>query len=203
MANPKKVKVIVTVKSDVPGDFTIEPSPKGSLPKGKKGELVFENDHHPGFDVHFDLVDKSGLGYKFPPPDKMSSAVWSELGATSCPRDGRMEVFQPLSIDNDQMTLVARNPNAGTVVGGFYYMLRVTRDGGSSYLPLDPGGDNKNGPISPRPVAAWIAPAVTGALVAIGTVALLNESLVPVTVLEFAVGGAVTGLIVGLLLGRR
>ena len=203
MANPKKVKVTVTVNSDVPGDFTIEPSPKGALPKGTKGELIFKNDHHRGFDIYFDLIDKSGLGYKFPPSDKMKSAVWSELGATSCPQAGKMDVFTPQSVENDQMTLVVHNPNADPVVGTFYYMLRVTNNGGSSYLPLDPGGDNKNGPISRQSVAVWLAPTVAGAIVAIGTVALLSNSFVPATVIPFAIGGAVVGLVVGLLLGRR
>ncbi len=203
MANPKKVKVIVTVNSDVPGDFTIEPSPKGSLPKGTKGELVFKNDHHRGFDVHFDLVDKSGLGYKFPSSDKIKSAVWSELGATSCPQDGKMEVFQPLSIDNNQMTLVVHNPNADPVVGVFYYMLRVTNNGGSSYLDLDPGGDNKNGPVSPRPTASWFASALTGGIVGLVAIMLTNSSLAPPNAILFAVGGAIVGLVVGMLLGRR
>jgi hypothetical protein len=202
MARAKKVKVIVTVNSDVPGDFTIEPSPKGSLPQGKKGILEFKNDHHPGFNIHFDLVDKSGLGFKFPPSDKMRSAVWSELGATSCPQDGKMEVFEPVSIDNDQTTLVVHNPNAGTVVGAFYYMLRVTNDGGRNYLELDPGGTNKNGPIAPL-ANAWMAPTVAGAIVAVGTVLLVSNSFVPATVATFAIGGAVVGLIVGLVLGRR
>lgn len=176
MANPKKVKIIVTVKSDVPGDFTIEPSPKGSPPKGTKGELIFKNDKHPGFDIYFDLVDKSGLGYKFPPPSKIKSAVWSELGATSCPQDGKMQVFEPLSIDDDGMTLVVHNPNVDGVLGAFSYMLRVTNDGGSSYLPLDPVGDNKNGPISPRPTASWLVPALTIAVVGL-IVGLLLERL--------------------------
>lgn len=202
MADPKKVKLIVTVNSDVPGDFTIEPSPKGALPKGTKGELIFKNNHHRGFDVEFDLIDNSGLGYKFPPTDKMRSAVWSELGATSCPQAGKMDVFQPLSIKNNQMTLVAHNPNFGSVVGKFYYMLRVTRDGGSNYHPLDPGGDNQNGPIDSY-WEAWIAPAVAGALVGIGAILALNNSLAPPNVLLFGIGGAIVGMIVGALLGRR
>lgn len=206
MAGPrdaKKVDVTVTVNSDVPGDFTIEPSPPGSLPTGPNGELIFENDGHPGFFIHFNLIDKSGLGYKFPPQKKIRSAVWSELGVDRCPQDGKMEVFDPRNVEKNGMTLIVHNPNAGKAVGKFYYMLRVTNDGGSSYLPLDPGGTNKNGPTEPPFLASWIAPTISGAIVALGTVALLSNSLVPATVVKFAVGGAVVGLIVGLLLGRR
>jgi len=169
---------------------------------GPGGELIFENDGHSGFFVYFDLKDPNKLGYKFPPNNKMNDAVWSRLGEGACPDTEAWEIFDPRSVTNQGMTLRVRNTNVGSDVGKFGYTLRVTKDGGASYLPLDPGGDNKNGPIAPF-MYSWIAPTVAGAIVALGTLILVSNSFVPVTALTFAIGGAVVGLAVGLLLGRR
>lgn len=201
MANPRNVNVNVTVNSDDPGDFSIEPSPLGSLPKGPDGELVFVNDHHPGFFIHFHLIDKSGLGYKFPPQRRIRSAVWSELGVDCCPQDGKMEVFKPIRVEDEEKTLVVYNSNQDPDVDKFYYMLRVTNDGGSSYLPLDPGGDNQNGPTQPF-WESWLAPAATGAIVGFAAILLISNSLAPPNALLFGIGGAIVGLVVGLLLKR-
>ena len=199
---PRDVHVNVILNSEKPGDFRIVPEPLGSLPTGPNGELIFENEGHSGFFVYFDLKDPNDLRFKFPPNNKMNDAVWSKLGVGACPDTEAWEIFDPRSVTNKGMTLKVRNTNVGSEVGKFGYTLRVTKDGGASYLPLDPGGDNKNGPIAPF-VSSWIAPTVAGAIVALGTVMLVSNSFVPVTALTFAIGGAVVGLAVGLLLGQR
>ena len=199
---PRDVHINVILNSEKPGDFRIVPEPPGSVPMGPGGELIFENDGHSGFFVYFDLKDPNKLGYKFPPNNKMNDAVWSRLGEGACPDTEAWEIFDPRSVTNQGMTLRVRNTNVGSDVGKFGYTLRVTKDGGASYLPLDPGGDNKNGPIAPF-MYSWIAPTVAGAIVALGTLILVSNSFVPVTALTFAIGGAVVGLAVGLLLGRR
>ncbi len=199
---PKDVHVNVILNSASPGDFRIVPEPPGSLPTGPNGELIFENDHHSGFFVYFDLKDPNDLGYKFPPSNKMNDAVWSKLGENACPDTEVWDIFDPRSVINKGMTLKVRNTNVGSECGKFCYTLRVTKDSGVSYLPLDPGGDNKNGPIAPF-MSPWIAPTVTGAVVGFGTAALVSNSFVAATGLMFAIGGAVVGLILGLLLDRR
>jgi len=169
---------------------------------GPGGELIFKNEAHSGFFVYFDLKDPNKLGYKFPPNSKINDAVWSKLGVGACPDTEAWEIFDPKSVTNQGMTLRVRNTNVVPVVGKFGYTLRVTKDGGANYLPLDPGGDNQNGPIALF-VSSWIAPTVAGAIVALGTLMLVSDSFVPVTALTFAIGGAVVGFAVGLLLGRR
>lgn len=175
--SPRDVHLTVTVNSAAPGDFTIEPDPIGSLPVGPNGELIFRNDGHSGFFVYFDLKDPNKLGYKFPPDHKISDAIWSELGAGACPTKGVWDVFAPRKILNGDLTLKARNPNVLPELGPFGYTLRVTKDGGKTYLALDPGGVNQNGSIGTKgfgAAAALIAGAVAGALAVLGVQALLS-----------------------------
>lgn len=175
--NPRDVHVSVILNSETPGDFRIVPSPPGSLPTGPNGELIFQNAGYPGFFIHFDLQDLTGLNYKFPPQPKINQAVWSELGVDECPQPGKMEVFDPRNVSNQGMTLVVHNPNVAPALGKFYYMLRVTKDGGTTFLPLDPGGDNQNGPISKFDMnyaLAFVGGAVAGSLATLGGQALLN-----------------------------
>jgi hypothetical protein len=182
MPNPKQprdVHVSVTLNSETPGDFSIEPSPLGSLPTGPNGELIFNNAGRPGFFIHFGLVDKTGLNYKFPPQAKVSEAVWSELVAGACPQSpGKWDVFEPRNITNGGMTLIVHNPNVDPILGKFGYTLRVTKDGGATYLPLDPGGDNQNGPVNRynwNTAVAFVSGAAVGSLATIGVQALLQQ----------------------------
>lgn len=176
--NPRDVHVNVILNSVTPGDFRIEPAPHGVIPTGANGELIFKNAGHPGFFVHFDLQDPNGLGYKFPPQQKIKEAVWSELYEGACPQaPGKWEVFDPRNISNNGMTLVVHNPNEVPCLGKFGYTLRVTKDGGLTYLDLDPGGDNQNGPISSFETSyamMFFGGAVTGVLATLGTQALIQ-----------------------------
>lgn len=181
--NPKDVQVTVTLNSERPDDFTIEPEPVGSLPKGTDGELVFRNDGHSGFWIFFNLVDKTGLGFKFIERDKnnnkvVDDAVWSALGANNCPKSAIRDVLRARAVLNDGMTLKVRNSNVDRdELGQFTYTLRVSKDGGANYHPLDPGGDNRNGPISlnhANYVGPLIVGIILGALSAFGSQALLR-----------------------------
>lgn len=151
---PKEVHVNVTLISERPNDFTIEPSPLGSLPRGTNNALVFENAGHSGFWIYFDLIDNTGKGYKFIERDNaqrkvVRDGVWSAMGANKCPNDYEQDVLTARAVLNDGMTLKVRNPNVDKdELGPFTYTLRVSKDGGDSYLSLDPGGENRNGPIS-------------------------------------------------------
>jgi hypothetical protein len=142
---PEDVRVNVTIYSIEPLKFDVEPVSNG-IGKGPNGEITFKNDRHPGFNVYFDLVNPPE-GYVFPPNKKKKDAVWSALG-TDCPEDEIWDVLKPLRTENNQKTLVVYNANVAPMLGVFQYTLRVTKDEGANYVPLDPGGDNMNGPIS-------------------------------------------------------
>jgi hypothetical protein len=203
MAGPKNAKdvyVDVTLNSETPGDFTIEPFPPGSLPKGPKGELVFENKGHPGFFVHFRLQDRTGLGYFFPRPNDRKEAVWSQRVEDACPESAVWDVFDPRNISGDRLTLIVHNPNVAPVLGQFGYTLRVTKNNGQDYLPLDPGGDNRNGPVTRADLQYILVGLLSGA--AGGAAAtLLSAAATATSALTGAAIGAVVGVIAALILG--
>ena len=175
MAKPADLHIDVTLDSDNPLQFRVEP--QGGFPTGPNGELIFQNNFHPGFKVVFHLKDPNGLGYRFPPHQKNDEGLWSELGNGACPTQGKWEVFKPQKVSEpDGMKLTALNPNPSPAQGPFGYTLRVTKDGGVTYLALDPGGVNQNGPQQQRvsPVLVFVAGAVVGSLATLGTQALLG-----------------------------
>lgn len=176
---PKEVHVQVTMNSEKPGDFTIEPVPLGALPTDKKGDLIFINDGNSGFFVYFDLIDKTGLKYAFPPDNLKHAAIWSEFGATDCPAEGKTEVFTAKLVTNNAMTLKVRNENVSPGLGPFRYMFRVTKDGGKTYHPLDPGGSNQNGPITVErsSIVTFVIGLAVGAIAVLGTQTLLRGYL--------------------------
>ena len=121
------------------------------LEKDPDNNLVFKNNHRPGFEIHFHLHDKTGKGYRFPEPQDLKYAVWSMKGEKCCPKSAKDDegIFRPIRVDRDGMTLVVYNDNPDEEHGGpirkFRYTLNVTNCGGDPYLPLDPGGDDQNG----------------------------------------------------------
>jgi hypothetical protein len=181
MTNPKPprdVHVHVILNSETPGDFRVEPAPLGSIPTGPNGELIFQNNGHNGLFVHFHLIDNTGLHYRFPRQPNRSDAIWSQLGNGACPNTGIWEVFDPRNISADRLELIVFNPNVDPTLGQFGYTLRVTKDDGAHYLPLDPGGDNQNGPISKyqwNTALVFVGGMVAGALATLGAQALLMQ----------------------------
>ena len=121
------------------GRFTLETP----MAKNKDDDLVFENRGRPGFNVVFNLHDETGGGYGFPKQADKEEAVWSRYGP-DCPDSEVRQVFRPLRIEDEGMTLVVRNENPAPAGGPFKYSLRVTNDG-TNYVLLDPGGVNENG----------------------------------------------------------
>jgi hypothetical protein len=207
--DPKKVDINVILNSETLGDFSIEPSPPNSLPTGPNGELIFKNDGHPGIDIHFKLLDRTGLGYRFPPTSKKHAAVWSKLGAGACPDTEMWEVFQAKRVDvnaDGTTTLVVFNrnpPNPNPPPEGeglFGYTLRVTKDGGTTYLPLDPGGDNQNGQVRGFSWSYASIGILSGAAAG-GAATLLNVAATATSALTSAAIGAVIGLLVALVVG--
>ena len=144
----KDVKVHVYIDRVRPLKFrVISKSPelpqKPAKPTKPNGDLIFANDHHPGFRVHF-ILQSPHHGFYFPKNKDVKKAVWSKLGEGACPDEEAWEVFCPLSVSPDGKKLTVKNDNVDPILGDFGYTLRVTN--GEEWLELDPGGTNTNGP---------------------------------------------------------
>ena len=147
MAGPRDVHVNVFIYSIEPLKFDVQPVSSG-LPTGPDGEIQFKNNKHDGFNIHFDLKDPPE-NYVFLGGSHLNETVWSLLGK-KCPTSAAADIFTPKRVENNGKTLVVYNKNPGPAPGQgrFSYTLRLTNDGGTTYLPLDPGGDTMNGPLS-------------------------------------------------------
>ena len=118
-----------------------------SLPV-QDGNLVFYNHHRPGFTINFHLWDNTGGNYVFPNPpapphNEEQWALWASEGEGCPPPCSSWSVFTAQSVKDQGLTLVVRNLNDS--VTEFGYTLRVTNDGGDTFVDLDPGGTNMNG----------------------------------------------------------
>lgn len=180
MPKPRTVFVDVYIDNPDPLRFRVVQSPKNDpqLPTKANGDLIFENDEHPGFDIHFELQGDTH-GYFFPHDNDKKKAVWSQFG-TDCPTgpQGVWDVFKPVRTVHSPCnppeirTLIVHNRNANAD-GDFMYNLRVV-NGAGDWLPLDPGGTNTNGPSSPlvNYLAVGGIAVTTGVLSALATVVL-------------------------------
>jgi len=150
--------------------FRIEPQGPHKLPTGPNG-LIFNNNGHPGFHIHFTLIDNTGNGYLWPSNNDKSEAVWSKVGTeTDCPCSPDAEVFHATTVDGTRTTLHVNNPNPSPAQGAFRYTLCVTNDDGASYLRLDPGGINNNGSYTTTKPPGTLA---SSTRVAVGIIALV------------------------------
>lgn len=180
MTNPRQTTVNVTLTSVDPvagtGEYILDPVGPDPLPRptGPDQILTFENCGHDGVDIDFVLTDATGQNYTFPPDSEKREAVSSQHGATDlCPEQGTSEVLMPVSVTGaNNNTLRVHNPNQDRpgrpkLTGPFSYVLWLTKDRGSTYISLDPGGNNMNGPTGRFP---WTAVLVTTAVVAAAAV---------------------------------
>ncbi len=159
---PRQVQVNVTLTGfDAAGKalFVLQPVGDDPLgpPEGPNQTLTFKNQDkngvgHNGLDVTFVFTDNTGNNYGFPPNNKKQDAVSSELGALSyCPLQGMNEVLSVINVsgpNNNMLRVHNANQNkqgGPNLLGDFSYVLWVTKDGGTNYVPLDPGGKNMNG----------------------------------------------------------
>jgi hypothetical protein len=147
----KPWKIEVDVYLQAPGSntpFYLETC----LPVDANNNIVFYNAERQGFEISFILHDELNPGYKFPNPpgppgqnDPSKWALWSRQGP-GCPPPGYQGLwseFSPQSVQQNGKVLVVKNDNSFQTLFG--YTLRVTKDGGNTFLDLDPGGNNMNG----------------------------------------------------------
>lgn len=153
--NPWEIEVDVYLKSaGPPADFCIDTC----LPAEFHGNdphpwIVFSNHGRDGFKLNFRLYDNTGASsaYVFPDPpgnptkggDPQKWALWSADSQTCPPPPGQWDQFTAVEVKDKGTTLVVRNLNQ--VQTDFVYTLRVTNDGGQTFVNLDPGGTNNNG----------------------------------------------------------
>lgn len=181
MTDPMEVHVQVFLHPGDPrGDFHFETT---DLPMGPNNFLYFRNWGFPGFLIHYDLQDPTH-GYLFPesslfPPNPPNQHLREALFASSqpgCPSSAsNWGQFAGDEVRNGGKTLVVYNRNRTPLIFG--YTLRVTNDRGANYLPLDPGGQNKNGPSRAIEATTAVFAAIAGAaftFVALYGLGLLN-----------------------------
>lgn len=82
-------------------------------------------------------------------------------------------------------------------------MVKISDPTATSFIELDPIIKNGNQGGSEPFSNFAVAPLLTGAIVGIGAAVFANAALVPQNALVFGIGGAIVGLIVGLVLDRR
>ena len=172
--SPNHVTVDVILKPGQTPPFEFQSS---DLPVGSDNSLTFANNGRPGFLIDYSLKEPTH-GYRFPDnsiPDNLNEALYSAEGP-GCPNaKGQWQQFKAQNVKQQGKILVVRNLNE--CAAEFGYTLRVTDDQGASYLPLDPGGFNQNGPQvkSSWPyAAAAVGGAVAGSLLTLGAQALLQ-----------------------------
>jgi len=146
MPSPKKIDVTVRVISDSskPGGVWFELDSNLI----SNGELVFENDKHPGFIIHYNIADPHQTGCRFQPVK--ANAMWvrtfSPGDPDPCPRSAMYwRQFAAISLNDDDKQLVVRNYNKGAQM--FAYSLRFAKAGFPDPILFDPIGDNRNGPV--------------------------------------------------------
>ena len=194
--------VSVKVILDPPGSNPPFHFESTDLPIDKNNVIYFSNcGKYKGFLISYTIDDTANRGFRFPTHahgnDHLDQALWAtESGPcplTACHWDS---VFKARSVDAGGQTLVVWNKNA--VAQNFAYTLRVVN--GANWLNLDPGGTNQNGGIPFYGFAS--ASVVTGACVALLTLATAGNSFEASSALIYGIGGAIVGFVVGFLFDR-
>ena len=170
MAVPKKIDINV--------EMTRNPNGSPPLLFAINHSLKFDNDHHPGFEIQFDLIDKDSTGYVF--PDDPRQAMWVQpidpATPGSCPTAPvYWEQFAATTVTNSNRTLTVIDPNQ--YKQQFAFTLRVTKtpsDANATFVDYDPIGSNGNGKVSRNNLALVVAVVAVAAVVAVVAVKLLS-----------------------------
>ena len=206
MANNTRNYVIKVTKvgTDYHTELLEGGTPKvGDLDFNKNADGLKKTDH---YKLEF-TIDNSQLAdadkVRFAPSDADVMAVHTDLSL--CPPTGShlQNVFW---VDKNKTGSKLQLINMDLKVEKLRFkinMVKISDPAATSFIELDPIIKNGNqGGAEPFSNFA-VAPLLTGAIVGIGTALFANAALVPPNALVFGIGGAIVGLIVGLVLDRR
>jgi hypothetical protein len=154
--DPNSLNVNVTV---LPGQT---PNYSFQSPIWVNNQLVMQNNGNNGFLISFIIQPPAKPGdpqYYFPPDAQKDLAVTAQPlvnpndacpSVQNGPGSKPWSLFKAKSVSADNKTLVVRDPNPQGKPTTFGFTLWVTTnpDGSGPYLPLDPIGDNQDGPIN-------------------------------------------------------
>lgn len=157
--------------------------------------------------IRFDIKDFGSSPLRFVP--EKADVFWAQEG-TACPRSrcGLPGVIWVDDIDKKGEWIDVINMNLTELK--FQFTLNfcdksISNPTAVDYIPLDPPGDNQDGggTGSGFTFSSYVmVGGVTGVLVGIGTSASISGFL-PQNILAYGIGGALVGLLVGFLLGRK
>lgn len=137
---PWEVVVDVYLTAADPPGFSLETC----LEVNSSNRIMFRNKRRPGFIIKFRLHNELNPTWFF--PSVPADAVWSRKGFLCPDQVGIWEVLEPYEVDGTRLNLLVYNENPAPKIGSFQFNLRVTKDNGANFHPLDPGGGDQNGP---------------------------------------------------------
>lgn len=198
-----KANATVKVVLHAPGSSENFHFESTDLPIGKDNVIYFSNcGTKKGFLISYEIDDSDNPGFRFPTKQShgdnyLKEALWATTTG-GCPTSAVYwdEVFKAVDVKDQGKTLVVSNENRVSQM--FAYTLWAFN--GSAKLELDPSGSNQNGGL-PLYQSALVTSA-TGAIAAASAAMLANQELTPVSGLTFAIGGALLGLVIGLVANR-
>lgn len=204
-----------TIEVTKPGsDYLVRLLDKDGTPIGptqaidfdKHGDQLKKTDH---YKLNF-RIDDSTLAQadkvKFAPANE--DVLWVWTNTTECPPPGS-EMPYTFWVDKNNNGKDLRVINMNLCPERLRFQINMVKRNDPAARPfivLDPIVNNGNNGGSEPLVASSqsvMIGGVTGAIVAIGTVMLVNNGLVPLNPLLLGIGGALIGLVVGFLFGRK
>jgi hypothetical protein len=205
MPSDRKYRIKATRNKKDDYSFALENFTGGGPPN-----LVFNKDDINGmhkrdyFVLEFHLDNNSGCDLEFlQDREKVLSACPEHEAVDGCALEGSnylpiFFVHPTMKLDKKKIHVINTDPYNEKFFFGFSF---VSKDG-TEKAYFDPGGENQNGGIGQFEWSNSLTGAITGAVAAIATVTLVSNSFEPASALIFGIGGAVVGLIFGLIVGR-
>lgn len=181
----------LTDMSGNPADLVFNKSTTNGMHRRDYYALAFHLHNGPNCDLQF-VSDKQ----------QVLSACSEQDAVNNCAPQGSsffpiFYVDPNMPLTNNLVHVINTDPDVEKFYFGFSF---VSRSSGEPVY-YDPGGENQNGGLQKFDWSAALAGAVSGSVAAIGAASLIG-SLEPSSALLYGAGGAVVGLIVGLVIGR-
>lgn len=155
--------------------------------------------------LEFHLKNEPGCDLKFVDDRaKVLSACHADDAVNNCAPEGAnympvLFVHPTMPLQKKLIYVVNTDPYSEKFFFGFSF---VSEKYPNETPYLDPPGDNQNGGLAQFDWNMALAGMVSGAVAAVATLSLAGNSLEPVNTLMYGAGGAIIGLIVGLVVER-